>query len=250
MVYVLRERGEWSRADAGSAASCSPRARTPGWAEELLGVIHGFQGKLGSARRMLVSSLAASEPLGHFHMLVDATAGLAYVAAAGGRPGRGGRALPGNAAAGAGTRERGSPLLHLGAALGVGLPRAQRRPRRSARLRRGPDADRLARGHPLRTGRARARDRRDDAARGGRRHRRRAALPRRRGAPQSRRAVRTPAGRAAGGDRAGGHRRACRPALERLGASYRQAPRGSFQTRPLASEARRWRQPSAGGGGR
>ncbi len=51
-------------------------------AEGLLGVIHGFQGKLASARRMLVSSLATSEPVGHYHMRVDTTAGLAYVAAA------------------------------------------------------------------------------------------------------------------------------------------------------------------------
>ena len=51
-------------------------------AEGLLGAIHAFQGKLASARRMLVASLATSEPLGHYHMRVDATAGLAYTAAA------------------------------------------------------------------------------------------------------------------------------------------------------------------------
>jgi DNA-binding NarL/FixJ family response regulator len=81
LVYVLRERGEWAQAsklgremiDAGSGE----------WvATGLLGVIHGFQGKLGSARRMLGSSLASSGPAGHFHMWVDATAGMAYVAAA------------------------------------------------------------------------------------------------------------------------------------------------------------------------
>ena len=60
------------------------RSRLRQWvAEGMLGVIHGFQGKLASARRMLVSSLATSEPVGHYHMRVDTTAGLAYVAAAG-----------------------------------------------------------------------------------------------------------------------------------------------------------------------
>src|SRR4051794_12353018 len=81
LVYVLRECGEWSRAaklgreliDAGTAV----------WVcEGLLGAIHGFQGKLASARRMLESSLATSRPLGHFHMWVDSVAGMAYVAAA------------------------------------------------------------------------------------------------------------------------------------------------------------------------
>jgi DNA-binding CsgD family transcriptional regulator len=45
-------------------------------------VIHGFQGKFTAARRMLVASLATSEPLGHYHMWIDSIAGLAYVAAA------------------------------------------------------------------------------------------------------------------------------------------------------------------------
>ena len=52
--------------DAGSAA----------WvAEGLLGAIHGFQGKLSAARRMLVASLATSEPLGHYNMSIDSIAG-------------------------------------------------------------------------------------------------------------------------------------------------------------------------------
>ena len=51
-------------------------------AQGLLGTIHGFQGKLTAARRMLVASLATSEPLGHYHMSIDSTASLAYVAAA------------------------------------------------------------------------------------------------------------------------------------------------------------------------
>jgi DNA-binding CsgD family transcriptional regulator len=81
LVYVLRERGEWSRAAEISRDLIA--AETAVWvAEGLLGVIHAFQGKLASARRMLVSSLAASEPVGHYHMWVDTTAGLAYVAAA------------------------------------------------------------------------------------------------------------------------------------------------------------------------
>ncbi len=80
LIYVLRERGEWGRAgelsrdviDAGEAA----------WvAQGLLGTIHGFQGKLASARRMLVASLATSERIGHYHMRIDSIASLAYVAA-------------------------------------------------------------------------------------------------------------------------------------------------------------------------
>jgi DNA-binding CsgD family transcriptional regulator/tetratricopeptide (TPR) repeat protein len=81
LVYVLRERGEWPR--AGEMSRELIAAGGSAWvAEGLLGAIHGFQGKLASARRMLVSSLATSEPLGHFHMAIDSTAGLAYVAAA------------------------------------------------------------------------------------------------------------------------------------------------------------------------
>lgn len=83
LIYVLRERGEWSRA----AELCRELIADDNnvWvAEGILGVIHAFQGKLASARRMLVSSLAVSAPVGHFHMFVDSTAGLAYVAAADG----------------------------------------------------------------------------------------------------------------------------------------------------------------------
>src|SRR4029079_12713097 len=50
-------------------------------AQGLLGTIHGFQGKLASARRMLVASLATSERIGHYHMRIDSIASLAYVAA-------------------------------------------------------------------------------------------------------------------------------------------------------------------------
>jgi DNA-binding CsgD family transcriptional regulator len=81
LVYVLRERGEWAR--AGELGRELVAAGSSAWVVEgLLGVIHAYQGKLASARRMLVSSLAVAEPLGHYHMWVDATAGLAYTAAA------------------------------------------------------------------------------------------------------------------------------------------------------------------------
>jgi DNA-binding NarL/FixJ family response regulator len=79
LVYVLRERGEWSRAselgreliDSGTAV----------WvAEGLVGAIHAFQGKLASARRMLTASRSVSSSVGHYNMFMDATTGLAYVA--------------------------------------------------------------------------------------------------------------------------------------------------------------------------
>jgi DNA-binding NarL/FixJ family response regulator len=81
LVYVLRERGEWSRAeqlgreliDAGTAV----------WvAEGLLGAIHAFQGKFASARRLLSASRAVSAAVGHYNMFVDSTTALAMVAAA------------------------------------------------------------------------------------------------------------------------------------------------------------------------
>lgn len=81
LVYVLRERGEWSRAeqlgreliDSGTAV----------WvAEGLIGAIHAFQGKLASARRLLTASRAVSTSVGHYNMHVDSTTSLAMVAAA------------------------------------------------------------------------------------------------------------------------------------------------------------------------
>jgi DNA-binding NarL/FixJ family response regulator len=81
LVYVLRERGEWSRAeqlgreliDSGTAA----------WvAEGLIGAIHAFQGKLASARRLLDASRAVSSSVGHYNMYMDSTTSLAMVAAA------------------------------------------------------------------------------------------------------------------------------------------------------------------------
>jgi DNA-binding NarL/FixJ family response regulator len=81
LVYVLRERGEWPRAeelgreliDSGTAV----------WvAEGLIGAIHAFQGKLSSARRLLTASRAVSTSVRHYNMYVDSTTGLAIVAAA------------------------------------------------------------------------------------------------------------------------------------------------------------------------
>jgi DNA-binding CsgD family transcriptional regulator/tetratricopeptide (TPR) repeat protein len=81
LAYVLRERGQWDEAlrlsrdliDSGTAV----------WlAEGLVGSIHGFQGRLSSARRLLTSSLATALRLGHFNGVVDATAALARVDAA------------------------------------------------------------------------------------------------------------------------------------------------------------------------
>jgi DNA-binding CsgD family transcriptional regulator len=81
MVYVLRECGEWQEAvtmgreliDDGEAV----------WvAEGLIGAIYAFQGKFGTARRLLSSGLAGAAGVGHFNMTVDATAALAWLAAA------------------------------------------------------------------------------------------------------------------------------------------------------------------------
>ncbi len=81
LVYVLRERGEWSRGeqlgreliDSGTAV----------WvAEGLIGAIHAFQGKLASARRLLTASRGVSSSVGHYNMYVDSTTALAMVAAA------------------------------------------------------------------------------------------------------------------------------------------------------------------------
>jgi DNA-binding CsgD family transcriptional regulator len=81
LIYVLRERGEWARSAEHSRELIA--TGTAVWvAEGILGVVHAFQGKLSSARRLLTSSLATSGPTGHYHMWIDSTAGLAYVAAA------------------------------------------------------------------------------------------------------------------------------------------------------------------------
>jgi DNA-binding CsgD family transcriptional regulator len=81
LAYVLRERGQWDDAlrlgreliDAGTAVPV---------AEGIVGSVHGLQGRLTSARRLLTSSLATATRLGHFNMTVDATAALARVDAA------------------------------------------------------------------------------------------------------------------------------------------------------------------------
>lgn len=81
LVYVLRERGEWSR--AAELGRELIEADTAAWvAEGLIGAIHAFQGKLSSARRLLSASRAVSSSVGHYNMYVDSTTGLAYVAAA------------------------------------------------------------------------------------------------------------------------------------------------------------------------
>jgi DNA-binding NarL/FixJ family response regulator len=81
LVYVLRERGEWSRAaELGRELIDSDTAV---WvAEGLVGAIHAFEGKLTSARRLLTASRAVSSSVGHYNMYCDSTTGLAIVAAA------------------------------------------------------------------------------------------------------------------------------------------------------------------------
>jgi len=81
LVYVLRERGEWPRAEELGRELIEDD--TAVWvAEGLIGAIHAFQGKLSSARRLLTSSRAVSSAVGHYNMYVDSTTGLAIVAAA------------------------------------------------------------------------------------------------------------------------------------------------------------------------
>ena len=194
LIYVLRERGEWSR--AGELSRELIATDTAVWvAEGILGAMHGFQGKFSSARRMLASSLATSAPVGHFHMWVDSTAGLAYVAAAEGAHDEAARALPGADRTLGG--ERGPSLLDLGPAVGRGLPGAARRPRRRARLHRGAHPHRLRDRHPVRAGRPRAGDRRDGSARGRHGDGRRAVLARGRDLPRPRRPLRDRPDRAA-----------------------------------------------------
>ncbi|MGZ8647964.1 MAG: ATP-binding protein, partial [Solirubrobacteraceae bacterium] len=81
MAYVLRERGDWSRAAAMSRELIADGIAVF-VAEGLLGAIHAFEGKLSSARRLLTSSLATAARVDHFNMTVDTTYALARVAAA------------------------------------------------------------------------------------------------------------------------------------------------------------------------
>jgi len=81
LVYVLRERGEWSRAAELGRELID--ADTAVWvAEGLVGAIHAFEGKYGVARRLLSASRAVSSAVGHYNMYVDSTTSLAIVAAA------------------------------------------------------------------------------------------------------------------------------------------------------------------------
>jgi DNA-binding CsgD family transcriptional regulator len=81
LVYVLRERGEWT--EALRIGRDLIDADTAVWvAQDLVGSIHGLQGRLTSARRLLTASLATASRLGHFNTTVDATAALARVDAA------------------------------------------------------------------------------------------------------------------------------------------------------------------------
>ena len=75
LVYVLRERGEWSRAEELGRELIE--SETAVWvAEGLIGAIHAFQGKLTSARRLLTASRAVSSSVGHYNMYVDSTTSL------------------------------------------------------------------------------------------------------------------------------------------------------------------------------
>ena len=81
MIYVLRDRGDWSRA-AEMSRELIGDGTAVFVAEGLLGAIHAFQGRLASARKLLASSLATSSRVNHYNMTVDSTTALAFVAAA------------------------------------------------------------------------------------------------------------------------------------------------------------------------
>jgi DNA-binding CsgD family transcriptional regulator len=81
LAFVLRERGEWRRAEE----ICREMLADDGSsfvAGGLLGAIHAYQGKHGSARRLLTAALAGATRAEHYNMTVDTTAALARVAAA------------------------------------------------------------------------------------------------------------------------------------------------------------------------
>jgi DNA-binding CsgD family transcriptional regulator len=80
LIYVLRERGEWARSVAMGRDLIAADAEAS-VAEGLIGVIHAYQGAFGAARRLLVSSLATSVQVDDFTMIVDSSAGLAWIAA-------------------------------------------------------------------------------------------------------------------------------------------------------------------------
>ena len=80
LIYVLRERGEWRRAEE-LGRELIERGEAVWVAEGLIGAIHAFEGKLASARRLLSSSRVSSTAVGHYNMFMDSTTGLARVAA-------------------------------------------------------------------------------------------------------------------------------------------------------------------------
>ncbi len=80
MAYVLRERGAWAPA-AELSRELIARGSAVFVAEALLGTIQAYEGKLGSARRLLASALATAARLRHYNMTVDTTSALARVAA-------------------------------------------------------------------------------------------------------------------------------------------------------------------------
>jgi DNA-binding NarL/FixJ family response regulator len=81
MIYVLRECGEWARAEE-VANELIAQGRGVWVCEGIVGMIHALQGRLGSARRLLASSVEAATRLNHFHMTLDGMVSLARVAAA------------------------------------------------------------------------------------------------------------------------------------------------------------------------
>jgi len=81
MAYVLRERGDWARTAEMSREMIA--SGTAVWvAEGLLGAVHCYEGRFGSARRLLTSCLTSAVRERHYNMTVDSTGALARVAAA------------------------------------------------------------------------------------------------------------------------------------------------------------------------
>ncbi len=83
LAFVLRERGEWRRAEeiCREMLAGDPGSFVAGG---LLGSIHAYQGKHSSARRLLTGALAGATRVSHYNMTVQTTAALARVAAAAG----------------------------------------------------------------------------------------------------------------------------------------------------------------------
>ena len=81
LIYVLRESGEWDRAEALAREQIAT-GREPWLAEGLIGAVYGYRGHSGAARQLLTSSLAEATRLDHYVMVVDTTSALAWIAAA------------------------------------------------------------------------------------------------------------------------------------------------------------------------